>query len=286
MDSTPHVTSIGELRYSTKRNRGACAVFLAPHLSTILSIQDSELTAEISNSIVALDNLAKEVDSIIDIRASNQSAVLSFDSFENLEERIAGCFQYISDTTCAERLACETIEAVNISFHLNTVSRGQVYNLKDVELRSCTIDYLLPLVQYLASFSDVRVDVTRLFFLVANYVQILDDYVDVFKDIDANITTPLTLRWLELRNKKALGNASDFAFERLTSEVYKCLGRYLDEIDKESRSLNCQLDPRFFLAWERFHAQWIPAPESSSMGQHWAYLNRIHRLTPPLLCYS
>lgn len=298
-NQTPHVTSVGSLKsfISLPRKNGSCAVFLLPHLLTVLNIRESKQTAEISNSIVALDNLAREVDCIIDTRPANKSMELSCDSFERLGVRIAECFQHLSDTARAERLISDTLKAVNVSFRLNTESRGQVYNLRDIELRTCTTNYLLPLVQYLSSLSENRVDVTRLFFLIANYVQILDDYVDVLEDIDAHITTPLTLRWLELRSEQAIETGSDFAFNRLTSDVLTCLGRYLDEIVKESRILNSQLGRKFFVAWEEFHEQWASVPAFPSLDRcgdylNWSvnryrnYLNRIHRITPPFLCYS
>jgi hypothetical protein len=179
---TPQVSPAENSHYCTNLKRvisrtghGSSSSFLVPYLLSLLNMRPSALTTGVSNSIIALDCLAKRVDCVIDSNPSTSRGTLSYESFDGLEERIASCFQHIADKKCSDRLLRETFEAVNVSFHLNTARRGQVYNLWDIELTACTTHYLIPLVKYLSSLSAPSVEVTPLFFLIANYVQILVD---------------------------------------------------------------------------------------------------------------
>ena len=156
------------------------AYHLTPFLIKVLGIGESSLTIAISKSIVDLDNLAQQIDAEIDVENSTMPIGLNYNNFENLELKIVECFSHLSNAENLEKLISDTLECVNRSFKYNTSERHLIYNFRNTEFCGCTTYYLFPLVKYLFTHSKFQTKNERLFFLVANYIQLLDDYIDVF----------------------------------------------------------------------------------------------------------
>jgi len=272
-----------------KRRRESNAAFhLVPFLLKVLEIEKSELTDAISKSIVELDDLAQQIDAVIDIDNSPISNELSYTKFKNLELKIVECFSYFTGLPKLEILIADTLKCVNTSFNYNTVGRHTIYNLKNTEFNGCTTFYLFPLVKYLFSLSKFAVTNERFFFLIANYIQILDDYIDVFDDRDLQIKTPVTDRLHELESSHPKHHKTESSFQLLTDEVFETLYKYFYAIQFEAKQINKNISNEVFSEWQIFHNdfQKIIFPMKANEKELKKYQKEIMIRIPQIVCYT
>ena len=264
------------------------AYHLVPFLAKIIGIEESNLTKAISKSIIDLDNLAKNIDGDIDSDSSYIPKELTYNKFKNLEMRIVDCFSYLTGSPELENLITETLKCVNISFKYNTVERTLIYNLKNSQYNGCTTFYLFPLVKYLFSQSKLQIKSEHLFFLVANYIQILDDFIDVIEDKKSNIKTPITNRLDEINSLKKYTEEGECSFQLLTIEVFEILLRYFNDIQLESKQINKNLPHEVFKEWEIFHNDFraIKFPSEKNEYDFKIYQNKILERIPQIICYG
>lgn len=272
-----------------KRCKESNAAFLlVPFLLKILDIQKSDLTIAISNSIVDLDNLAQQIDAKIDIEDGITSNEINYTKFEILELNIIECFSHMIHTPHLEKLIVETLECVNTSFKYNTVKRHSIYNLKNTEFDGCTTFYLFPLVKYLFNQSKYQIKNERLFFLVANYIQMLDDYIDVFDDKKLKIETPVTIRFNKIISSKCQKNNLADSFAILSKEILQSLNRYFQEIQIEVSRINKYFSIDLFDEWNIFHTYF----QNTEVSLDWneidlkKHLKKLHKKIPQIICYT
>lgn len=274
-----------ELGVKTYKKSNA-AFHLTPFLLKIFDIERSNLTDAISKSIVDLDDLAQHIDSKIDVKDTTLSKNLDFNKFTNLELRIVECFSHLTEAPQLEQLIIDTLECVNISFKYNTSERHNIYNLKNTQFKGCTIFYLFPLMRYLCSSSRFDVKNDTLFFLMANYIQILDDYIDLFDDISLQITTPLVVRLNEIDADNSNQNKSSFNI--LTDEVFEILDSYCNKIQFEAKKINKRLSAEVFSELKNFHSEIkkIKFPSTESEQDFKEFQAKILNKAPQIVCYS
>jgi hypothetical protein len=198
---------------------------------------------------------------------------------------IVECFSHLNGFPQLEKLIAETLRCVNTSFKYNTIERYSIYNLKNIEFKGCTTFYLFPLLNYLFSHSPFKAKNERLFFLVANYIQILDDYIDIFDDIDLKIKTPITIRFYEIESSFIYREKN--AFDILTNEVQYILLSYLNAIKTETLLINKNINDELFKEWNLFNTRFqaIHFPLNSNITEQKKYLKTIHGIIPPIICY-
>lgn len=259
---------------------------LVPFFLRFLGLKESEMTKAISKSIVDLDELAQQIDAVIDNKSNSVSDYFTFQNFKGLEIKIVDCFSYLSDSPQLHNLITDTLVHVNKSFKYNTVDRHLIYNLKNSDCNGCTTYYLFPLIKYLFSFSQHTLLNEHFLILTANYTQILDDFIDLFDDIKFNIKTPITVRLKQIERSFEFSRRKT-AFEILAVEVIFCLNSYLSEIQIEAKRLNNNMPDYLFSEWNKFHKQleMIQVPRSLSKEAQKKYLKIIHEITPPVICY-
>lgn len=267
------------------RKESNAAYYLVSFLLKILGIEKSELTDAISKSIVDLDDLAQQIDSKIDIDSSSISKKLNYANFKNLELNIVECFSHLSGSPHLEKLIADTLKCVNSSFNYNTIERHNIYNLKNTEFNGCTTFYLFPLVEYLFSQSKFQVKNYSLFFLMANYIQILDDFIDVFDDRNLQIKTPITVRFEELEATSVF--RKQVAFEVLSIEVQNALETYLKVIKAETVVINRNINYELFEEWNLFHSRFqaLRLPCNSNTTEQQKYLKQLQNIIPAIICY-
>ena len=276
-----------DLGIKTRKESNA-AYHLVPFLLKVLDIEKSEMTDAISKSIVDLDDLAQQIDSVIDTKDNCISQKNNYTDFDNLELNIIECFSHMTGSAQLEKLILDTLKCVNKSFKYNTVERPRIYKLKTTEFEGCTTYYLFPLVEYLFSHSKFQTKNQHLFFLVANYIQILDDYLDVFEDTDLQIKTPITIRFKEIVENNITNPKTQSCFQLLTDEVFVTLIKYLSEIQTEAKQINEHLPVGLFNEWEKFHEDFqnIKFPNKSTEKKLKEYQKEILRRVPQIVCYT
>ncbi len=269
---------------------GKASEHIVPFFLETFEIKRTKLTNSISNVIVELDNLALQIDKVIDDSNVKITGTPTFENFKNLENKIIDCFSPLVGQPGLESLIIDTLKSVNISFKFNTTRRHLIYNFnKGVSYSGCTTFYLFPLISYLGLQSPNHFDVKHVFSLISNYIQILDDYIDVFDDINLKIVTPVTKRLQEIENREKIINTGQSSLEILTSDVIFKLRDYLDEIEIEITRIrgNNKNNNVFLNNWHKFHDDFskVLFPLTHSLIEDLNYLQKIHEITPPFICY-
>jgi hypothetical protein len=281
---------VNPYRSHSKKNKGGRASeHMVPFFMKILDSKESNLTNAISQCIIDLDNLAINIDSQIDAPGSQLINGAAIDRFDNLESKIVDCFHPLSHIPEFRDLIIETINCVNISFRFNTTQRHLLYNFdSDIYFGGCTTYYLFPLVKYLSSLTSRVIDIDNIFLLAANYIQLLDDFIDVFDDIDLKISTPVTAKFIEnIQNQTVFSDQS--AFEILIVDVKKRLDDYLKILDMEIYKIRDQKSsaPLFF-ELHRFHSElaMITLKKGNDRIIMKQYLQEVFEIIPPIVCYT
>ncbi|MEO8648773.1 MAG: hypothetical protein ABI539_06370, partial [Acidobacteriota bacterium] len=163
--------------------RANAAQMMIPFLLELLDIRESVRTRAISDSVVELDNLARQFDTAIDTTGLGIKGPISVGDFEGLESGVIGCLEGLSNYKSYKQLVKETIDCVNLSFRFNTIDRYRIYDLNSPKSIGCTTYYLLPLINELFAIKRTGSKAAKLFLLTANYLQVLDDFVDLPADI-------------------------------------------------------------------------------------------------------
>ena len=163
---------------------------LVPFLVGLYGIEQSPIVSAINTSVQKLDNLAIEVDTILD--ENNPES-----SIPDLEEKVSECLSDLSNLINTERLHQEIMDDISKSLMWNTSGRSRVYCLSGGKRLGSTMLYLRPLMHLLVSQALMgKWSIARpLFIEIANYVQFLDDVSDLHEDIDAGIKTPVTIAY-------------------------------------------------------------------------------------------
>lgn len=282
-------TTDGIINLGIKRSKENNAAYhLVPFLIKVLDIEETDLTKAIAKSIVELDELAQKIDLLIENKNWINSSELSYIKFENLETKIVDCFSYLKNSPQSRKLILDTLECVDVSFKYNTYERHRLYNLQDTTFNGCTTFYLLPLYKYLFSLSKFQDKDERLFHLFTNYIQMLDDYTDMFDDRSLNINTPITVRLNEIEGNYKCKQSINFAFNQLSNEVNNCLHRNYDEIKNEAHSINGHLNSEIFDELEIFLEKFKTVSSTKETDEKLlnSYLKKVHKIVPPIICYS
>ena len=273
-----------------KKKGSKAAMHITPFIIKLFNINKSELTKSIASCVVALDNLAIQIDTLIDSPNSTKVLNLSMNNFENLEEQIIHCLIPLQDLPEFEKLCTATLKSVNISLEFNTKKRHLVYNLNQItNCEGCTIMYLYPLFQLLTSLSRSTIKSERIFMLIANYVQILDDFIDVYYDIQTNNATPITELFSEIKSRVKSNSMLRTPFELLTQAVKQKLRTNLILVEYEINKIcNGNDIGNILLEWNNFNnfLEKIQVPDSNLEYDHNKYLHEINKHTPPMLCYG
>jgi hypothetical protein len=263
-------------------SQASAAQELVPLLASILELPTNIHVRAAHEAVVALDNLAKQVDSLIDaVPIEPGTDGYCLEDFDRLQAAIIGCFNHFPKSLELQKLIGETIRSVALSFKFNTVERQEVYHLDNTEANGCTMFYLLPLFNYILALAQHSPN-PRFFVLFANYVQMLDDFVDVFEDEAIGIATPVSMRLSRLNG--TIGR--HLAFRTLSTQVLSGLRKHLICIRTELADLNLEIE--ILTEWDRFHSRLgeISLPNAGDHASEIRYLRRIKKLTPTMLCYS
>jgi hypothetical protein len=231
-------------------------------------------------AVVGLDNLAKQVDQLIDVPNESSQHPRRITDLDSLEQDILHCFQRFPESARKQRLVDETRLQVELSFKLNTTERHALYSLANTRSNGCTTAYLLPLADFMFEVAN-RPSNPDVFVLFSNYIQMLDDFVDVFDDISLGIRTPVSVRLAQLRHI-----VQDRSFNVLAGEVNEALDLYLEAI---LGFVPILADPRIAgFDWRQFNARVraISPPMLRDWSGEVSYVRRIRKIIPPILCYS
>ncbi len=176
------------------------------------------------DSLLKLDNLAKKVDSLIDLKGQKITS-LSTSKWINLE--VEKCLENLEkvEVEDLEALKAETQDMVEKSLRYNQKQRASIYSLNSTTaICSSTLDYLYPLFNRLFQrFLDSEANSRKVFLELASLIQLLDDLVDLKSDLESGIDTPLTSLWKmsvkseTLREVSFVSNVEFFIKERLVA---------------------------------------------------------------------
>lgn len=269
---------------------GKASEYVVPFFLEMLGLKETMKTQLVSQCLVNIDNLAIQIDSLIDTNDFESTSDLSIEKFDDLETKILNCFSPLSGVPEFNRLITSTLDRVNESFYLNTSKRHLVYSLeKNAPCFVCTTMYLLPLIQYLSSHSERYFEINRIFILMANYIQLLDDFIDVFNDINLCIATPVTEKLIKINNELPALTTFKSSFEVLAYSVKQKLEEFLVEIEQESQKTCIKKNEnKILIEWKRFHSEFlnIPVPSEKNNFAQLKYLRDVYNITPPMLCYT
>jgi len=260
--------------------------YLASFMEDLFNIANPSVVKAFNECIHNLDSLAIKIDDIIDNKDYPNASKFSVDSFENLDNEIMNCLNSITNTSPKLVSKQEIMIAVNKSFTYNTEKRSEIYSLDNLEMIGCTAYYLMPLASKMALFG--RHPYSENFFLLyANCIQLIDDCIDVFEDIEKNIQTPVTQEF----HKLALEFSQDFsgiAFNMLTKKVLNRLDDFLNEMEIEAIKNKYNNFELYLYQWREFHAMssLILLPNSDNLTEQKRYLETIHGIVPPMLNYT
>ena len=272
-----------------KSKKGKASEYAVPFFLKVFDLKETSLSNSISNCVTNLDNLAIQIDSLIDSKEFQSTSDLSIEKFDDLENKIIDCFNPLSGQPILAQLIAVTLDYVNTSFYLNTSKRHLVYILeRDALCVTCTTMYLIPLMQYLSTLSKTPVEINRIFIPMANYIQLLDDFIDVFNDINSNIATPVTERFFKISHNLSALPTIESSFGVLTYDVKQKLDDYLKVIEQEIHKICGKKKANDILRdWRRFHYVFpnIPVPPRDNNWEQLNYLRDIYNITPPMLCY-
>ncbi len=266
--------------------RDRSAHYLVPFFLKLFDIEKNELTTAIEQTIVNLDDLAIQIDSIIDGRGYNCSRV-DITTFPGLEKKILDCFTPLIILEIDNSVITETIDNISLSFYYNTIERAIIYSLSEGEIsRKCTTIYLQPLVRFLSTQNVKKPQTDDLFALISNYIQLVDDFIDLYVDIDANVKTPVTEKFLELERDfnngvNAFGRVSEIVQKKL-HEYYKNIEALIITLCGENISKNALYD------WRVFHDRLseIKIPFNANRQENTRYLKIVTLATPKIFCYT
>lgn len=274
---------------SFKKIHGNASEYIVPFILNIYNIKESELTKAISKCIIDLDNLAIKIDSIIDSKNYKGFTSLSIRDFNGLSKKIEACLIHLKDRKNHGQLVEFTINCINVSFKYNTTERHLVYDLgTNISSSRCTTFYLYPLIDYLIRSNKKQVNSKPIFILLANCVQLLDDFVDLFHDVDSEISTPISKRFIEIYSTNLTSAFVQTPFTLLVNEVKIKISCFLNEIINEIKNIeDCQRNKKILAEFYSFYSELedIPVPSSNNRLVQENYLQRIYNIIPPILCY-
>lgn len=288
--STYNPTTVNNQNDEMRPGRGQkSSEFLVPFFCELANIQTSPFTNAVSNSIIELDNLAIQVDHIIDKHDSLIKNGASIENFPDLSNKIIKCLDAIKDYPGYKRVTVETLEAVKHSFKYNTAERHQVYYLEGGKQSNiCTTLYLYPLIKHLHfQCTSQQFDLKKLFILISNYIQLVDDFTDLFVDLESQVLTPVTRKYYSLYSESNSYNI-DNTFVFLITLVKDKLEEYLLIIESEIKDIFGTNVPNSILhEWYMFHTLLaaLPLPSVNDRIEQKKYLELVHGIKPPILCY-
>jgi len=274
---------------SPKRNSSRASEYITPFILKVYRISENPLTLSISKCITDLDNLAIQIDTIIDSKKTQIRSTLSVENINGLESKIVNCLNYLKGLKGYYELVSSTLDCVNLSFKFNTIDRHKIYDFsKNTNYSCCTTYYLFPLIRYLTSIYNVSFDPRHIYLLIANYVQMLDDFVDLFLDIKSGIRTPITEEFVEVKHLFIPSSDVQTPFTALVNNVKLKLAEILHEIDIEiCRVGGKQHSYDILKGWYKFHynMEILPVPTQNNLFDQLQYLKKLNDITPPMLCY-
>lgn len=276
--------------FSREKFEGKKAVasnFLISFICEVLSIQETDFTNKVSNTIIELDNLAIKIDSILDNDIlPNTLTIQQIKENENLELKVTECFSYLKDYPNLNSLIKETLSYVDISFKYNTSLRYKVYSLDKYELtnNTCTTLYLLPIINYMSETiaPNSKSSISNIFILASNYIQLVDDFLDLFEDINSNCITPISVKFSSLRENLDMSDAyvqlKDIVAEKMHEYIKKINEEIL--IDNEFHNILNDLDKfnKDFLKI-KFH-------KKLSRVEIDLFLKNLRKSVPPIVSYA
>lgn len=275
----------GRISNITSMGRERSSYYVVPFFLKTFNIKKTDLTKLIHECIIELDNLAIQIDSKIDSKNSFFLEKADINSFDGLKSQIINCFDPLKNQVGIHSLIDETINYVEISFKFNTTERKIIYSFtEDDDLKRCTTLYLFPLVKYLCGLSTTKIDIYKIFVLLSNYIQLLDDFIDLFIDIELGLSTPVTERFHNINNDKK-GNQ----FEVLCNDVSKKLTEYFKKIEVEISNFHGRIfSEELLYDWGYFSSELskIPIPIDNDRKNHEAYLKQVSRVIPIRLFYG
>jgi len=273
----------------TKINRGRASEHIGPFILDVYDIKESYVTQLITKCIIKLDNLAIQIDTLIDSTKIETHSIDSVVFFDRLDSKVINCFDELKDFAEYNKLVSSTLDCVKLSLKFNTKERHLVYNFrKSNQYSSSTMYYLYPLIKYLTSFSEISHDPKHVFLLITNYIQLLDDFVDIYSDIAYGINTPVTKKFIEIQKTFKPSPDIEIPFVQLIVDVKIKLDALLQSINLEIVKINRkQYGQEILKEWYKFHnyINLLPIPLNNNFIDECEYLKKIHNVTPPLLCY-
>lgn len=266
-----------------KRNNKYATNQIVPFLMKILEVEESQFTEDVSDSVIKLDQLARFVDNKIDSNELRSNQFESICDFK-IQQSVKSCFDNFTNSSLKDRLIKETLLAVKKSISYNTIFRHNLYKIDSISFTSCTMFYLFPLLKSLNTVSKLKLTDTALF-LVATYIQILDDFVDIIDDLSFRNDTPLTKRYFEIRNENI--SIIDFStFSVLAKEIQKGLNLYYETIKVEISKINENIDD-LFAEWDMFQIKLANIPLHNNGDFNISrYLISVKKEIPAIVCYA
>lgn len=256
---------------------------LMPLFVDIFELSDEKLIKDVESCLVNLDNLAIEIDTLIDSNFANFKASKKIKDFAMLDYKIDDCFNPLTKYTEINHLLPKCKEYINKSLLSNTTNRHKVYSISNLSKeQNCTMYYLYPLLEFLLLKSKVDVNFNQLFVNSCNFIQIIDDFVDMYNDEESNLKTPITIRHIDLIKSDSV------PFATLAEEFKKKLKSLLFEIKSDLNAIFLTNDKFiYFHDWKVFYEnlEKIPVPKQKVKSEDLKYLDEIIGIVPPILCY-
>ena len=288
-ETPPQIVSPDNFYKTFNSKRGKASEHIVPFVLKIFQLNETDLSRAVAASIYKLDNLAIKIDSLIDLPKTYKIQSYSILDFKDLETEIIDCLLPLREYAGFEKLVNSTLDYVNISFKYNTSERHIIYDLNEgTDFSSCTTYYLYPLIKYLIETENIQISPKRIFLLIANYVQLLDDTNDVFEDIRAGIKTPISSMLVKKENSFIDYESPLPPFLQLINDVKRKTNEITQAITQAINDLNGeQYCSEIMAEWNNFQylLNLFPVPFRNNRKEQLEYLKNIKYITPPMLCY-
>jgi hypothetical protein len=294
MQDSSEVSAISKLHFEGIEDQSfyvsKSSHYIVPFLLTVFDLEKSDTTNAIEKAIIELDDLAIRVDSIIDSLDCNSFSIAPcVKLISKLDESIRECLFPLKNHSKYQELITETLCCVEMSLQYNTVDRHLIYDLqKELDVTKCTTYYLFPLLCFLISHSKTSYRRKDIFYLIANYIQIIDDFVDVFDDVKSDTPTPIST-WYKKKKQDCCSSLTtqNTPFENLVHIVIRKTEDYLFAIENELDLINPRKGKQLLSEWYQFQSQFklVPIPNGNET-QAKQYLKKVRKIVPPIISYT
>jgi len=275
------------VKRKTPLSKSCSIYYIVPFFLDLFEKPQSIKSIAVHKTLVALDNLAKEIDEQIDWQFDKYIKVTPSITFNSdLKLKVIKAFTCLENHENYHKLLEQTFDCINKSFLYNTKRRHLIYELGSNKMNGSTTYYLYPILRNFIETLKPNFLSKHLFHLFSNYIQLIDDIIDFEIDIEKGINTPVTNHFYSLRNvyddKFDMNRASDCIETALCSLIY-----FYSEIKKIFHRSN-SISEKALSEWDTFDSKLLKQYlySKSNNIDFQKFSKELKDILPPFLCYT